>query len=1020
MFQGYLCWNRADLHSVAEIEAGSQAHIGPDGIDAVFLATHQPTRLERLRRRRPKDGPLEDLPDIAGLRNQLTEGALVDEQELLRDFTQPIGKDPHLVFIVGGSGTGKSHIVKWLGATIGDHPDWHEVYIEKHNTGLQQVITTILADLHGDQIDRLRQRMLEAAAALKTIDQAKGRLMLELVYLLENPPDEGPKLDADGQPIDARFLKHCFRELKHLLNDPILRDVLLEKGGVIERITKLAMPGSREEKGEYRDEELQLSKEDLPLQPENLLEAARPTQQLVRDLRGSPQLQATAVALLNHYLATAKAQVFTGRGTDLVAVFLEVRQEIARRKKELCLFIEDLVLLHSIDRELAHVLTIGRGATGSLCALRAVVAVTEGYLDSMATLKTRGVRYSLDLKLGTEAIPLENARSFVARYLNAARVGPEKLVAARRSGERDSWVPNQCTVCPHQTECHAAFGHSPQGYGYYPFNEQAVDRLVKLASDEHFDPRNVIREVIRDPLDVAEEELPEGAFPSSRFAAVLDPPRRNVTAEVKEALRSQGETTANRRISLLSFWAGGANAVVNLDEGIHEAFDLPALKDLPEVKPPIINGGGGGDGGGGGQFISAAEAEIEDWLNGKRRLSADTARTIRSQILGGIVAYLGARPTGVKVTNLGNGRYRVAHVEVAYLNVRIDAAAGSGAAELTFDFEIKLPRTAASAVLFKSIVLAHERRSWAFDEDGRRYAAFTGLVALHAERLRAFATRSVDIGLAPSLRILALSARLSGALPDNPGELLPAVIRPPQVAHERSQQWKKLKNAADNGRRAALMVLRDELSAAKGGGGTTLFDVAPVLPLLKGLDQLAEFPATRSGTGELIDRQNDMRNAQVDAARAEWTRIGSQLDYLGGYLTEDDRWDDLQKTVFAAVDEAHNQGLLAEATIREQLAEAKGAVDSKEIERVRRLQRRRPPDLAAANADSLWDLVPDPGPGLDSLGQFLFQAHKVLTGVQRNLGLLDPNVGPGGVGVGAVSEELSKLGDDLDILAEEG
>jgi hypothetical protein len=172
-----------------------------------------------------------------------------------------------------------------------------------------------------------------------------------------------------------------------------------------------------------------------------------------------------------------------GTGLDLVGVFTEVRRDLADAGLELALYVEDLVLLHGIDRELAQVFTEGRPADGSLCGMRVAIAVTTGYLATGAldTLRTRATEHSLDLGLGDDAeMPLGQARTFVGRYLNAIRLGSERLEEARRTGG-EAWVPNRCTTCPHQEPCHDAFGADDLGHGLYPLNAEAADRLIDLA-----------------------------------------------------------------------------------------------------------------------------------------------------------------------------------------------------------------------------------------------------------------------------------------------------------------------------------------------------------------------------------------------------------------------------------------------------------------------------------------------------------------------------------------------------------
>ena len=180
------------------------------------------------------------------------------------------------------------------------------------------------------------------------------------------------------------------------------------------------------------------------------------------------------------------------------------------------------MLLHGIDRQLAQALTIP--ASARLCKLRAAIAVTSGYLDSLQTFTDRGILFTLDIR--RDAIEPESLRNFVGRYLNAGRV-PDLLGTGSGPGDPPAIVPNACLTCPDLRRCHDTFGASEDGYGFYPFNGAAIDRLVDLASPGDFQPRAVLREVIRAPLDVAEEELPSGRIP---FRAVRpDPGRRAQT-----------------------------------------------------------------------------------------------------------------------------------------------------------------------------------------------------------------------------------------------------------------------------------------------------------------------------------------------------------------------------------------------------------------------------------------------------------------------------------------------------------
>ena len=121
-FRDYLCWDPA----VADGAVNTEAVVASP---AVFAATHTPLRIRRAQ--------------IRGRSLALMEGT-VDENIVLNDF---LSRKPDtgtlLMPVVGDTGTGKSHLVRWVRNNIPPSDNHSVIYLEKSRTSLKAVIGTL-------------------------------------------------------------------------------------------------------------------------------------------------------------------------------------------------------------------------------------------------------------------------------------------------------------------------------------------------------------------------------------------------------------------------------------------------------------------------------------------------------------------------------------------------------------------------------------------------------------------------------------------------------------------------------------------------------------------------------------------------------------------------------------------------------------------------------------------------------------------------------------------------------------
>src|SRR5690606_29071405 len=127
---------------------------------------------------------------------------------------------------------------------------------------------------------------------------------------------------------------------------------------------------------------------DLPLAFEEIGTASEGARKLLTQLATHGELKSTAVGLINDALPAAVKRVFVSGKVDLIEVFREVRRSLLTEGKELVLFIEDLTVLHGVERELLDaIVEPAKSPDGNLCPLRVLFAVTEGHFDGLDTVR---------------------------------------------------------------------------------------------------------------------------------------------------------------------------------------------------------------------------------------------------------------------------------------------------------------------------------------------------------------------------------------------------------------------------------------------------------------------------------------------------------------------------------------------------------------------------------------------------------------------------------------------------------
>lgn len=879
MSKAKVCWDWDRLLNAAQVDVGALT-VGDPKSDAVFLAVHESVPIKK------GSGDIQQV---------------VDEQELLATFTANRNvNEPLILLITGDVGSGKSHMVRWLNAAVGQRTDWHSVYISKRNTSLTRVIERVIDGLDSDTISKVRMALDDASSQIKTLEEATLRLVNEVRTLMKTDESDSLRiraLDDSESVLKGAVLKTARDTAEQLLGDLVLSNHLKRPDGPFERIANLAMPQMiGETENSIHENDIRFSPSDLSISLEDVHDLNQAAASAINRLANEKVKNAVA-QLLDHYLPIAKARVFTGRSTDLLRLFEDVRREIKNAGQELCLYIEDLVLLHGIDNELAQALTTP--ADEELCKVRAAIAVTDGYLGNVATFTDRGVRYTMNVE--ADYIGVEQRRSFVARYLNASRIDDKDLARVDRNS-----IPNGCSVCSISESCHETFGASQSGYGYFPFNEHALDRLIEGASGSAFRPRKILREVLRAGVEVADAELrSQGVFPSRRFGSNIDQNRKLVPTKTQALINKQSDF-AEQETSLRNFFASQPPA---RDAGLDAiaSFLGIALADLADDEtiirevPPSV------------QEQPQAEKgdEFDNWFHKDKRLAAGPANTIRKWFFGQLHRRLENQPNGHLVSKQGDrlsiGAISVRQTEI----VRIDNAAGAGRfASSDSGPAVRITSSAENATMIASIVAASEGNYEPSDNAAWYFRASSMVDQVAGELVALADEKRLAVNLRETVSVLRLCERISGLPIRNDSHNAQGLFILPGSIAETNRA--KFANRTNQIRVEKLGDVKANFAQAQGSGAPSILDGGLFWGHLTKTRNLKQLDDT-GGNREL----ETIRSAQQEYASKRWAPLTQSCKSLSKSITPDDDLELTFKEMHEVINVAHTQGWLPRQDTKE-------------------------------------------------------------------------------------------------------
>jgi hypothetical protein len=905
-FQNFVCWRDDAVLAVTPRDAASLTS------DGRFQAIHHPLRLRR-RRIDEREG-----------------GSWATEADVLDALRGRLRPDGYLFIpVVGGSGTGKSHLVRWVKDQTEGEPGWEVRYLPKNRTGLRRAIEIVIRDLNGPSIDEAREA-LQAAPAHTESDEILAERLLDELALLVGELDQS-HTGPPGDQRTAQLRKKLSRDLPDLLRDPVVRRKLVADGAVVQRLVGLALRGRVEGDG-LDDDATHFLPTDFPLTFEEIGDATKGARDLLSKFATLPQLKDAAVEMINEALPAAEKRVAVSNQVDLVEVFREVRRALHSDGRQLALFVEDLTVLHGVEREfLDAIVEPAHSADGDMCSLRMIFAVTEGHFDDLDTVRTRcDDAYWLDAPYGEDGVDPDEALSFVARYFNATRLDPDEIDAAweGRRKDDDNWLRNACKTCPHQEVCHDTFGTSREGYGLYPLNKVAAGRFVRAISTERFDPRDVVREVINRLLLQGSDDMRHGGFPSSSTVSAFDQNSEHLAPLIAATVRNLRPTDFDRLSNILRYWPED-NSPASVSVAVLEAFgvgdfagDLPSLQALfqdsgadltdtsqPSEKPRTPSRAAIEE------RLKPEErkqfAELAKWASGQSDLSAKTFREIRKLIHATIEQNLEFGSTPV---NLGSDfdTYCLRDVDIVI--------AGTVTKQTVDTPVVVVERSDVNAAALQALVLAKELGS----EDWPQAAVFRRMLGAAIENWTRAVTAKLTLPVAQTTAATIQGAIVASAVVGDlgraptPADYVSALFSGTETrtsSPERSAKWNSLVAKASELQPLFQRQIEAEFGEARGKtGGVRMVQADRLLPVVKDFASTWDLDSSDPAIAPFL-------RAVVPAVDHEWEALQVRVTAAQA-LVDPERersWADQTAKVLTVLRAAHQSGRLSDGNAIEEL-----------------------------------------------------------------------------------------------------
>lgn len=404
-------------------------------------------------------------------------------------------KDQHqFVLVIGSSGAGKSHLIRWFDAKIErQKPDSEVVlFVRRSDNTLKGTIKQLLEkpEVASIQNKDLYERLVNATS---TISESKLMNAIYHQFIVEIEDDNGEDID---------YINNADRKrITPLLNNELFKARMMADGGPIARIySKVAessTPDNRDVVPEFLSEDFQV---DIAFCDKVQYDGGdKKAVRLLEKLYMEPEVADAVAKYLNSKVDTVIQSCAGLEPGDFEQVFKEIRKELKKQGKSLTLLIEDITAFTGVNEALLNVLTVwhtGENEQDGMCRISSIIGTTSEYYRSnfRDNYKNRVTQFIVipDDVFGSSENDL---CEFVGRYLNAMSLPKDEVDAwANSDGSGDSLPVHDVKQ---GKGWDVAVTEEGKELNLYPFSRRSIVYLYNnLLQENYRTPRYLLRDVV--------------------------------------------------------------------------------------------------------------------------------------------------------------------------------------------------------------------------------------------------------------------------------------------------------------------------------------------------------------------------------------------------------------------------------------------------------------------------------------------------------------------------------------------